>query len=257
MSFAKDPTTRFSSRVENYQKYRPSYPVEMLEVLRLQCGLTSDWTIADVGSGTGISAEIFLRNGNVVFGVEPNREMREAAESFLAKHGDRFRSVPGTAEATELPAKSIDLIVAAQAFHWFQRGKTREEFVRILKPRGWVLLLWNERRTDTSPFLRAYEDLLLKFATDYKEVNHTQINEQVISSFFGPAGFKKASLYNEQVFDFDGLKGRLLSSSYVPEQGHPNHEPLLNGLKQIFDEHQRNGQVAFEYDSKMFFGHLL
>ena len=257
MSFAKDPTTRFSSRVDNYQKYRPSYPVEMLEVLRLQCGFTSEWIIADVGSGTGISAEIFLRNGNIVFGVEPNREMREAAERFLAKYGDRFRSVSGTAEATELDAKSTDLIVAAQAFHWFQRGKTRDEFVRILKPGGWLLLLWNERRTDSSPFLRAYEDLLIKYANDYKEVNHTQINEQVISSFFGPAGFKTASLYNEQVFDFDGLKGRLLSSSYVPEEGHPNYQPMLTSLKNIFEKHQQNGRVAFEYDTKMFFGHLL
>src|SRR5215469_5965610 len=131
-----DSTKRFSNRVENYTKYRPSYPKEeMLVLLSGECGLTSASVIADVGSGTGIMTRIFLENGNQVFAVEPNPEMRHAAEQVLAAY-PRFVSVPATAEATTLPAETADFVVAAQAFHWFDRERVRREFVRILKPGG-------------------------------------------------------------------------------------------------------------------------
>ncbi len=175
---------RFSNRVENYVKYRPGYPPEVLGLFRNEMGLTPDSVIADVGSGTGISSRLFLENGNEVFGVEPNDAMRAAAEEFLAAFPN-FHSRNGTAENTGLPDASVDLVIAAQAFHWFDPEKTRTEFKRILKEDGFVALIWNERQLATTPFLREYEQFLLKFASDYTKVRHENIDEEKLSDFFG------------------------------------------------------------------------
>ena len=156
---------RFSDRVENYVRYRPSYPQEIIPLLQRETGLIPQHVIADVGSGTGISAELFLRAGSVVHAVEPNREMRAAAERLLA-HFPNFHSVDGTAQATTLPDHGVDFIVAAQAFHWFNTPETRAEFSRILKPGGHIVLIWNERRLDSTPFLQAFEQLLLRHLAD-------------------------------------------------------------------------------------------
>jgi ubiquinone/menaquinone biosynthesis C-methylase UbiE len=250
-----DVTQRFSSRVENYIKYRPGYPNEVIETLRSECGLTSGSIIADVGSGTGILTEMFLRNGNPVYGVEPNREMREAAERLL-KDYPRFRSVAARAEETALGDASVDFVTAGQAFHWFDREKTREEFARILRPRGWVALIWNERVTTTTPVLVAYEQLLKDYSTDYEQVDHRRIDDDVIREFFGSDKFILKQLKNIQVFDYEGVKGRLLSSSYAPEEGHPNYEPMLAELERIYQTYQDEGKVVFEYVTQMYYGQL-
>src|SRR5262249_12824426 len=156
---------RFSSRVENYVRFRPGYPLQILELLRRECSLTENSTIADVASGTGIFTRILLEDGNRVFGVEPNPEMRQAGEEFL-KGFNNFTSVDGTAEATTLGENSVDMVTAAQAAHWFDREAARNEFVRILKPHGWIVLLWNERQTDSTAFLREYEQLLKTYGVD-------------------------------------------------------------------------------------------
>jgi SAM-dependent methyltransferase len=250
-----DSTKRFSSRVENYIKYRPGYPPAIIELLRRECGLSSASQVADVGSGTGILTELFLQNGGAVFAVEPNSEMRQAAERLLGTHPD-FHSVNGTAEATTLPPHSMDIIVAAQAFHWFDRTRAHQEFLRILKPGGWVALIWNDRRTNSTAFLQDYEQLLQECSLDYRAVDHKQIDATAIGAFFAPAVFKSASFENQQVFDFDGLKGRLLSSSYAPEQGHPKHEAMLRELSEIFEKHARQDRVVFEYDTVVHCGQL-
>jgi SAM-dependent methyltransferase len=250
-----DVTQRFSSRVDNYIKYRPGYPNEVVETLRSACGLTSDSIIADIGSGTGILAEMFLKNGNEVYGVEPNHEMREAGERLL-KDCPRFRSVAARAEETTLPDSGVDFITAGQAFHWFDREKSRAEFARILRPRGWVALIWNERVTTTTQFLVAYERLLKDYSTDYERIDHRQINYDVIRDFFCSDRFTLKRFNNAQVFDYDGVKGRLLSSSYAPEAGHPNHEPMLAELERIFQAYQNDGKVVFEYVTQMYYGQL-
>ena len=250
-----DSTQRFSSRVENYVKYRPGYPQAILDLLAEKCGLNRKSVIADVGSGTGILTRLLLESGAKVFAVEPNREMREAAEALLSRQPN-FASVTGTAESTTLDAASVDLITAGQAFHWFDRVKTRREFSRILKPGGCVALIWNDRRTEATPFLRAYEQLLQSFATDYAAVDHKQIDAAVIAEFFRPGRFKVASFPNQQVFNFAGLRGRLESSSYAPEAGHPKHAPMLKTLREIFDAHQTGGKVVFEYDTQVYYGQL-
>jgi ubiquinone/menaquinone biosynthesis C-methylase UbiE len=249
-----DPTQRFSSRVDNYVRYRPGYPPDVLELLKKDCGLTSETVVADIASGTGIWTRRLLENGNIVFGVEPNSEMRKAGEEFLRDYS-RLTSVAGTAEETTLPDHSVGMVSAAQAAHWFDRERARREFVRILKPGGWTVLLWNERLTDSTAFLRAYEQLLLDHGTDYKEVRHERTTAE-IRDFFAPAAYREKVFKSEQRFDYDGLEGRLKSSSYTPQAGDKNYKPMIEGLRRIFDEHQVNGQVAFAYDTRVFYGIL-
>lgn len=249
-----NPNGRFSSRVENYIKYRPGYPDAIVELFRKECGLAPASVVADVGSGTGILAALLLRSGHIVFGVEPNPEMRAAAERLLGGY-PAFTSISGTAESTTLKEQGVDFIVAGQAFHWFDCRKTREEFLRILKRAGPVALIWNDRNMD-SPFSKAYEQLLKTYGTDYEEVNHRHVDAKVLDPFFGRAGYKQAVFPNEQVFNLAGLTGRLLSSSYAPEAGHPKHVPMLKALDALFHAHQRNGEVRFSYETKVYYGPL-
>jgi SAM-dependent methyltransferase len=245
---------RFSSRVENYIRYRPGYPAEILSPLRSECGLSPHSVIADIGSGTGKLSELFLRNGNQVIGVEPNRGMRQAAERLLSLQNN-FRSIDGSAEATTLANHSVDFVTAGQAFHWFDPHKARLEFARILKPDGWVVLVWNLRLVDTTPFLREYEALLLKYGTDYEPVRHENAAPS-IQAFFAPGEPLVRTFPNRQVFDFDGLKGRVLSSSYTPEREDPSFESMINELKQVFEAHQINGHISFDYDTQVFYGRI-
>lgn len=250
----KDTTSRFSTRADNYAKYRPDYPAAVVELLKSECGLDSTSTIADVGSGTGILSELFLRKGNKVIGIEPNASMRTVAERLLRDYSN-FGSLEATAEATTLDSQSVDFITAAQAFHWFDRARAKIEFARILKPEGWVVLIWNERRLDSTPFLRDYEDLLLRYGTDYQEVRHENVAGE-IAEFFAPESFQLRNLDNFQHFDLAALKGRVGSASYTPEPGHPNFQPMLLRLEEIFNQHKRNDTVTFEYDTRIYYGHL-
>jgi SAM-dependent methyltransferase len=249
-----DPQARFSNRVETYVKYRPGYPLAVIDFLRASCALKPTHVVADIGSGTGILTELFLKHGNPVFGVEPNAAMRAAGEQILQDYSN-FTSVDGSAEATTLPAATVDFVTAAQAFHWFDKDRTKAEFARILKPNGWAILLWNERRTDSTSFLRDYEALLLKYGTDYQEVRHENVYED-IAAFFAPNDFQLQSIENQQVFAYEGLQGRLLSSSYVPAEGQPGYAEMLQALRQLFDTHEQNGRVVVEYDTRIYAGRL-
>jgi len=251
---ATNATQRFSSRVENYVRYRPGYPNEIVNLLKNECGLDPGWTIADIASGTGIFTRLLLENDNRVLGVEPNVDMRHAGEEYLKQY-PKFSSVAGTAEATSLPNRSVDLVTAAQAAHWFDRPKARQEFVRILKPDGWVALIWNERLTDGSPFLRDYEKLLATYGTDYQEVRHERTTHE-IAEFFAPSPFKSRELPNRQEFDYEGIEGRLLSSSYTPQPDDAKYAPMLRELQRIFDAYKEDGNVTIEYATRVFFGQI-
>jgi len=251
---ASNATSRFSDRVENYIRYRPDYPPELLAVLRSDCRLSPRHVVADIAFGTGIWTRHFLENGNPVFGIEPNADMRQAGERLLAAFPN-FSSIAGTAEKTSLPSQSVDFVTAAQAAHWFDRAAARREFVRILKPGGWLVLLWNERVTDATPFLREYEQLLLTYGTDYGEVRHERTTDAV-NEFFDPAPYQELTFDMRQEFDYAGLEGRLLSSSYAPGPGHPKHEPMLRELKQHFEAHAVERRVAVDYKTRVYFGQL-
>jgi len=248
------PTERFSNRVENYIKYRPQYPPVILDLLKTKMGLRPSSVVADTGSGTGLLSQLLLASGCIVYGVEPNQAMREAGERLLQAY-PQFRSINGTAEATTLESSSVDFITAGQAFHWFDIDAARSEFQRILRPAGWVVIIWNSRRKDSAPFLEAYDKLLDDFGTDYRQVSHLSVGEKALPRFF-KGQFSLEVFDNYQALDYESLKGRLLSSSYAPLEGHPRYEAMIDELKRIFDEYQRDGQVRFEYDTEVYYGHI-
>jgi SAM-dependent methyltransferase len=250
----KSPTARFSDRVENYVRYRPGYPAEVLELLRAQCGLRPNHIVADIASGTGIFTRLLLENGNSVFAVEPNAEMREMGMHQLDAF-DRLVSVAGTAEETTLRSASVDFVTSAQAAHWFDLALARAEFVRILRPEGWCVLLWNERRTASTPFLRDYENVLLTYGTDYKDVRHERTTA-MIHEFFAPTSYQERVFTLCQRFDYEGLAGRLLSSSYAPLEGHRSHTPMMQELQKLFRAHAKGGKVEFEYDTRVYYAQL-
>ena len=250
-----DSTQRFSGRVSHYERYRPTYPRAVLDVLESQCGLSGSSVVADIGSGTGILARLFLDRGLRVYGVEPNGEMREAGERLLAGYA-HFTSVEGRGEATGLADRCVDFVAVGQAFHWFDPKGSRVEFQRILKPGGWVVLVWNWRRGGSTPFLAALEELLTRLAPEYPLVRQKQLDLNHIRSFFEPDDFRTVTLGNEQVLDYGGLEGLMRSASYMPVQGHPNHEPFFTELRSIYDAHQVGDRVILEYDTVLYLGQL-
>ena len=241
---------RFLGRVDAYARHRPSYPASAIDLLATHCGLKPGTDVVDLGSGTGILSALLLQRGARVFGIEPNREMRAYSDHAL---GGEFRSESGTAENTRMPDRFFDLLVAGQAFHWFDPQKARVEALRILKPSAWAALFWNERQTGVIPFLEDYEALLRRYAPEYDAVTRLRAEEGGIGQFFGRRP-QLATFPNQQLLDFDGLAGRVMSSSYAPMPDRPEHEPLMAGLKEVFDRHQRDGKVVFLYQTLVYFG---
>lgn len=248
------PSERFSSRVDDYARYRPSYPQPALDLLRQRCGLTPGAAVADLGSGTGILTGQLLECGAEVFAVEPNERMRAAAEAQLS-HQPRFHSVAGSAEATTLASGSVDLLVAGQAFHWFDPQRARLEALRVLRPGAWGALLWNERPPEATPFLADYEALLKRYAPEYTRITASRANPGTMREFLG-AALEVGTFVNQQVLDFEGLRGRLMSSSYAPEPGSPDYEPMIGILREVFARHERDGCITMPYSTLVYFAAL-
>ena len=246
-----DPKKRFSKRAGYYSRYRPSYPDSLLRYLEHELCFSQASVVADVGSGTGMLSELLLKNGNRVIGVEPNEDMRRIAEANLAKYKN-FRSISGSAESTTLENGTVDFITAAQSFHWFNQEQTRAEFRRILRNRGWVVLIWNTRKTST-PFLRAYEELV-SWISDNRRVRHEDINDHALRSFLGD--YRAAKLDNSQESDYEGLVGMLLSASYAPLRGEPLFDEMITKVSELFNRYQVGGVVTFEYVTEVYAGQL-
>jgi SAM-dependent methyltransferase len=251
-----DPLRRFSDRVEDYVRYRPSYPAEVIPFLRAKAGLAATSVVADVGAGTGIFTRMLLDTGAMVTAVEPNDAMRGAAEVEFRSRAN-FKSAKGTAEATGLADGSVSLITCAQAFHWFEPSAARNEFRRILEPDGWCTVIWNMAIVDASDFAIGYESLKEDFGTDFKRVRHETIEKAGrFDAFFGVGKWGKQNFENFQILDFKGLKGRLLSSSYAPKEGHPRYEAMIAALMRLYDRCQKDGVVRMEYKTEVYFGQL-
>lgn len=251
--FKYNSVGRFSNRVENYIKYRPHYPSAIISFLTDECVLTELSIVADIGSGPGISCENFIDNGNIVYAVEPNEEMRKAAENIFSG-SKNFISIGGTAEDTTLESKSIDFIIAGQAFHWFNKEKCKAEFKRILKDKGYVVLMWNDK-ISSNDFMESYYDLIRKYGTDYEKINHANVDDEVIGKFFSPVKFKKKFFAHKHPLDYEGLEGRLLSSSYIPLEGE-KFEKMIEELKSIFEKYNREGKVDMDYETILYYGKL-
>ena len=247
-----DATRRFSSRVEDYIKFRPGYPAALVSALLDKAGLVPGATVADVGSGTGIFTRLLLDQGLQVTAVEPNANMRQAAENLLSGY-PRFTSIDASAEHTGLADHSIDLVTAAQAFHWFNNEATRMEFGRILKPGGKLALIWNKRDVN-QPFQRAYCAILEEFAPEYGKVNHMNLTADHIAVFFVAGSMEVMHFENMQRLDFAGLLGRLKSASYCPAEDSPQYIPLVTELVALFDQFAVNGMIDFEYDTQLYLG---
>ena len=248
------PTERFSSRVDAYVKYRPGYPLSLLNEIQQQTGLGSTAAIADFGSGTGIFTRQLLQAGYEVFAVEPNREMREAAEIILSAE-PHFHSIDADAENSGLASASIDLITAAQAFHWFNTDTARQEFRRVLKADGKLALIWNKRKV-SRPFQQTYDAILRELAPEYGKVNHMNLTATDIESFFATGSMQRFVFDNSQRLDFAALMGRLKSSSYCPEEKSPQFIPLATELLSLFDQYAIDGAVEFEYDTELYLGSI-
>ncbi|MBB6144596.1 SAM-dependent methyltransferase [Silvibacterium bohemicum] len=249
------PTERFTSRVDSYRRHRPHYPQEIVTLLERECGLHRSSAIADIAAGTGLLAEIFLEQDYPVTAIEPNDAMREVCRELIAEY-PQLQCLSGTAEATGLGDNSIDLITVAQAMHWFDLKRTRTEFRRILRPSGWCAVIYNNRRMSGDSFHEGYEQILADFGRDYAAVRDSHLTPEGIAAFFAPDGMKEVTFPNAQDLDLQGLEGRVLSSSYMPQPGHPRCDAMRLAIADLFKSEERNGHVRMEYECSVAYGQL-
>lgn len=250
-----DTKNRFSKKVGTYVKYRPNYPKNLIEFMEKESILMDGYIVADVGAGTGKFTELLLLSGYTVFAVEPNSPMLDACKEIYGHH-KTLSCVNGSSEHTKLVDNSVDLITTAQAFHWFQIEETKKEWERILKPGRFVGLIWNSRKKNTTPFLRQYEQLVMKFGQGYKKMQENFQVEQKIDFLFSKNGYNEFHTEYHQKLEFEELKGRLLSSSYSPQPDTSAYPEMISSLKELFHKHQVDNQVTIDYDTELFYGKL-
>jgi ubiquinone/menaquinone biosynthesis C-methylase UbiE len=255
-----DSKQRFNSRVDAYREFRPRYPVEVIDLLQQQCGLTPVSVIADIGAGTGMLAELFLQYGNSVFAVEPNRAMRSACEDLHSQY-PKLTCIDGSADSTTLPDHCAHFVTVGQALHWFHLPQARAEFVRILQPGGWCAVIYNERRTGGDPLHDGYERILREFGIDYESVRSKYPQQQELTDFFqssntAPPAMQQSSFLNMLQLDRAGLVGRIISSSYMPELGHPRYPAMQRQIEELFAQCQETSHVRLEYECVITYGRL-
>ncbi|WP_343566030.1 class I SAM-dependent methyltransferase [Sphingobacterium sp.] len=246
---SKNSIERFTDRVVDYEKFRPNYPKEIIQILNEKIGLKKSWLVADIGSGTGLSTQLFLENGNDVFAVEPNREMRES----LVHHFKTYRNLialNATAENTSIEPGCVDLIFAGQSFHWFDRSACYKEFNRILTESGHIVLVWNQR-DPADAFQQEYEQFLRQHIPSYQSVSHKNISDEDLRDFFVGRPMTKVSLPNQQVFDLKSFFGRVRSSSYFPKDGDENKN-LYDDLRLLFEKYAISQRIVFKYITEIY-----
>jgi hypothetical protein len=253
----RDATERFGNRVTHYMQHRPSYPEPVLDHLEERDIIGIGVDVAELGSGTGIFAQQVMGRGSPVWAIEPNSSMRGVAEAKIGRR-NQFHSVVGTAEQTSLPDATVDNIVAAQAFHWFDAEATRKESLRITRDDPRAGLVWNTRRSEGSAFLEALQAFIEEWSIDYDEVTRSRGEaEAAYDTYFGDGGWERWSTDHRQTLDWQGFRGRVMSMSYIPLPGeHEGAEGLEEALKELFDEHAEDDHVVIEYDTVAVTGEL-
>ena len=245
------PKARFSNVVDDYNKYRPDYPKHIIDILKMNCDLKKDSVIADIGSGTGIFTKMVLDNGNAVYGVEPNDNMRRKSEEILTGYNN-FTPLKGDAEETTLETNSIDFITVAQAFHWFDTDIAIPEFYRVLKDSGFIVLIWNERITNENELMKGYDTLLRKYCKDYKATDHKHFKYERLKELFSGKSITLYMVENSQTMDIDAFIGRLKSCSYCPLPDQKVYKPLMEAMEQMFNTYQKDNQLTFEYETFLY-----
>jgi SAM-dependent methyltransferase len=249
-----NPTGRFTGLAALYARCRPGYPASALDHIIARCGLGPRSLLVDVGCGTGISSRLLAERGIRVLGVEPNAEMRTQAEA--APGGSPAPTYcEGRAEATCLPSGSADAVLAAQAFHWFDPGPALAEFHRILKPDGWVALMWNER-DESDPFTAEYGVAFRSVrGAAALEMSRGRAGEPLLVSPLFQDG-SRVTFANVQELDEDGLLGRAFSASYAPREPE-EAERFAAALREVFARHQRHGRVVIHYEAAVYLARRL
>jgi SAM-dependent methyltransferase len=245
-----DPTQRFSDRVEAYLAGRPRYPAELVTHLETIGALPRTGVVADIGVGTGLSAEPFLAAGHRVVGVEPNAPMRAAGVEYLGRF-PAYEACDGTAEATGLAPGSVDLVIAGQAFHWFDPSRFRAESVRVLRPGGWGALIWNDRDLTGTPFLAGYEALLLEYGNDYQAIRYKHQGTDAIPVYFGGQAPAAWEFRHRRGMDWAMLAALAGSASYLPAPGQARHAELMAALRALFDANAAGGRVEMRYTCRV------
>jgi SAM-dependent methyltransferase len=253
--FSVNPTGRFSGRVEAYRRYRSRYPREIIPLLRQNCGLTPESILADIGAGTGMLAELFLENGNAVYAIEPNAEMR-AACAELATQYPKLRCIDGTAETTGLPDRSVDTIAVGRAFHWFDHEKCRPEFMRILRPGGWVVMAGLGPRRGKEPVQDDYQEILRVHGIDYARLRERYNLKDAIRRFFAGGSLQEAEFAGYEELTYEGLEGHTLSLSVTPQPDHPGYPAMQEALKKYFEKYQRDGKIRLPTNCQVAMGQL-
>lgn len=249
---SKSSVSRFSHRASLYDQFRPHYPPELVAFLQERIAPSSGKAIADIAAGTGIFTEQIAQWGNTVFVVEPNRSMRRLARRRLTGF-ENCVFVDGTAESTGLPDQSVDMVVSAQAFHWFDLTKTKAEFKRIGRESLLVAVVWNLRNTD-SPFEEAYESLIRTYGIDYLRVSQRRMDTEEVLSFFAPDSAEYRIFGHADFLTFTQFCGRILSYSFMPEETSPVYEEMLAALTALFERHQQEDRVRLSYRTRLFIG---
>jgi len=260
--------TRFTGKAEIYATYRPSYPTPLLDLIMKQATerqlSIDECVVADIGAGTGKFTALLLEKGFNVIAVEPNQDMLTQLNKLKLQYPDKLSIQSASAEQTGLAKSSVDIIVCAQAFHWFDAKKAKVEWKSILKEEGQVFLIWNQRHIDGSTFMKQYEQLFLDLDGAkhveqynlYRNVGHQYMSVEQLSSFFG----QRPELFQmeyEQKLDEKGLIGRIVSSSYALNEGDEGYDIFLEQIKQLFSRNEQDGYVSMLYETDCYFGMII
>src|SRR5690606_9755039 len=249
---SQDSVNRFSQRADLYDQFRPHYPEELATFLRERLGADIHYTVAEIAAGTGIFTEQIAKWGNTVFVVEPNRSMRRLARQRLSQF-EKCIFLDGTAEETGLPDRSVDMVVSAQAFHWFDLTRTKAEFRRIGRDNLLVAVIWNLRNTHT-PFEQAYETLIRTYGIDYLRVSQRRMDTEEVLSFFAPESPDYRIFEHEDLLTHKELSGRILSYSFMPDESVGVYGEMMEAITELFELYQEGGYVQLSYQSRLFIG---